>query len=206
MPALADHIGAGQTRNCRNWGKMTEWATQSDRSACFKLDDYREATNTLEQFAFCPPGSPYQSVQQAYFDYHGHKDPYEVKDDEEVGDEIPDFVPPRPRTRVNKPKAEEAVAAAGSVGEALVAVPSGSVMLPGMAYAAENVKTESMNGEDGIDAAQATDREVKEAFALASSLSAARVDSSLGFAVGEAEAEEDDFLRELHAYSRHGQA
>ncbi|KAF3052907.1 hypothetical protein E8E11_011513 [Didymella keratinophila] len=83
MPALAEHIGAGQTRECRDWGKMTEWATQLDRNACFRLDDYREATNTLEQFAFCPPGSPYQSVQQAYFDYHGHKDPYEVKDDEE---------------------------------------------------------------------------------------------------------------------------
>jgi hypothetical protein len=83
MPALAEHIGAGQTRKCRDWGKMIGWATQLDRNACFKLDDYREATNTLEQFAFCPSGSPYQSVQQAYFDYHGHKDPYEVKDDDD---------------------------------------------------------------------------------------------------------------------------
>jgi hypothetical protein len=84
MPALAEHIGAGQIRKCRDWNKMTEWATQLDRNACYKLDDYREATNTLEQFAFCPPGSPYQDVQEAYFDYHGHKDPYEVKEDEEV--------------------------------------------------------------------------------------------------------------------------
>ncbi|KAH6611945.1 hypothetical protein C7974DRAFT_438123 [Boeremia exigua] len=84
MPALAEHIGAGQVRKCRDWNKMTEWATQLDRNACYKLDDYREATNTLEQFAFCPSGSPYQSVQQAYFDYHGHKDPYEAKVDEEV--------------------------------------------------------------------------------------------------------------------------
>lgn len=84
MPALAEHIGAGQVRKCRNWNKMTAWAIQLDRNACYKLDDYREATNTLEQFAFCPPGSPYQPIQQAYFDYHGHKDPYEVQDDEEV--------------------------------------------------------------------------------------------------------------------------
>ncbi|KAF2999918.1 hypothetical protein E8E13_008880 [Curvularia kusanoi] len=84
MPALAEHIGAGQVRKCRDWSRMTEWATQLDRNACYKLDDYREATNTLEQFAFCPPGSPYQEIQQAYFDYHGHKDPYEVKDDEDV--------------------------------------------------------------------------------------------------------------------------
>ena len=84
MPALADHIGDGQTRKCRDWDKMTKWATQLDRHACFKLNDYREATNTLEQFAFCPPGSPYEPIQQAYFDYHGHKDPYERKDGEEV--------------------------------------------------------------------------------------------------------------------------
>lgn len=84
MPALAEHIGANQVRKCRDWNKMTDWATQLDRHACYKLDDYREATNTLEQFAFCPPGSPYQRIQEAYFDYHGHKDPYEVKDGEEV--------------------------------------------------------------------------------------------------------------------------
>jgi len=84
MPALAEHIGAGQVRKCRDWNKMTEWATQLDRNACYKLDDYREATNTLEQFAFCPPGSPYQDVQEAYFAHYGHKDPYEVKEDEEV--------------------------------------------------------------------------------------------------------------------------
>ncbi|KZM20640.1 uncharacterized protein EKO05_0010958 [Ascochyta rabiei] len=84
MPALTGHIGDGQVRKCRDWNKMTRWATQPDRHACYKINDYREATNTLEQFAFCPPNSPYQPIQQAYFDYHGHKDPYELKDEEEV--------------------------------------------------------------------------------------------------------------------------
>lgn len=82
MPALTGHIGDGQVRKCRDWSKMTKWATQLDRNACYKIDDYREATNTLEQFAFCPPDSPYQPIQQAYFDYHGHKDPYELREDE----------------------------------------------------------------------------------------------------------------------------
>lgn len=84
MPApVAHHVGKGQIRQCRNWGKMIAWARQPDQHACYDFDDYREATNTLELFAFCPPDSPYREFQQAYFEYHGHKDPYEVADDGE---------------------------------------------------------------------------------------------------------------------------
>jgi hypothetical protein len=85
MPALAEHIGEGQVRKCRNWDDMVTWATHPDRNACFKIDDYRDATHTLEQFAFCPPDSPYRSTQEAYFELHGHKDMYEPKED---GEEI----------------------------------------------------------------------------------------------------------------------
>ena len=81
MPApVAHHVGDGQTRKCRDWGKLQAWATRLDQHACHRFDDYREATNTLELFAHCPDDSPYRPVMEAYFEYHGHKDPYELKD------------------------------------------------------------------------------------------------------------------------------
>jgi hypothetical protein len=80
MPAPArHHVGDGQIRKCRNWNKMIDWAMEPERHACYKWDDYREATNTLELFAHCPPESPYYEFQEAYFEYHGHKDPYEPR-------------------------------------------------------------------------------------------------------------------------------
>jgi hypothetical protein len=84
MPAPLAHQGSdGQLRQCRVWDKLISWATRPDQHACYEFDDYREATNALENFAFCPPGSPYQEFQKAYFQYHGHKDAYEHNDDEE---------------------------------------------------------------------------------------------------------------------------
>lgn len=81
MPApVAHHVGEGQVRQCRDWNKMAAWATRPDQHACYDFDDYRESTNTLELFAFCPQNSPYRSFQEAYFQLHGHKDPYEPKD------------------------------------------------------------------------------------------------------------------------------
>lgn len=80
MPAaVAHHIGDNQIRQCRSWNKLTDWATRPDQHACHIFDDYREATNTLELFAFCPPDSPYRPIMEAYFEYHGHKDAYEPK-------------------------------------------------------------------------------------------------------------------------------
>ncbi|KAH7108673.1 hypothetical protein B0J11DRAFT_500151 [Dendryphion nanum] len=87
MPALVSHhVGDGQMRRCRSWEKMSAWATRLDQHACHQFEDYREAKNTLELFAFCPEGSPYQPVMRAYFDYHGHKDPY--GDKSELGDQV----------------------------------------------------------------------------------------------------------------------
>lgn len=78
MPATPErHVGDGQVRQCRDWNKLVAWATRPDQHACYKFDDYREATNTLELFAFCPQDSPYLPFVKAYFEYHGHKDIYE---------------------------------------------------------------------------------------------------------------------------------
>jgi len=83
MPAaVAHHVGDGQVRQCRDWSKLVAWATRPDQHACYRFDDYREATNTLELFAFCPEDSPYLPFMKAYFEYHGHKDAYESKDEE----------------------------------------------------------------------------------------------------------------------------
>lgn len=83
MPAAkTHHIGDGQIRLCRDWNKLLAWSIQPEQNACHKFDDYREATNTLELFAFCPPDSPYYPVMESYFQIHGHKDPYEQKDDD----------------------------------------------------------------------------------------------------------------------------
>ncbi|RMZ73333.1 Thioesterase domain-containing [Pyrenophora seminiperda CCB06] len=84
MPApFAHQTGDGQIRQCRDWNKLVAWATRPDRHACYEFDDYRDATNTLENFAFCPPESPYRDFQQAYFDHHGHKDTYEQNGNED---------------------------------------------------------------------------------------------------------------------------
>ncbi|KAF1946910.1 hypothetical protein EJ02DRAFT_499741 [Clathrospora elynae] len=84
MPApIAHQAGDGQIRQCRDWDKLVAWARRPDQHACYDFDDYREATNTLELFAFCPPDSPYREFQQAYFEYHGHKDAYELIGNEE---------------------------------------------------------------------------------------------------------------------------
>ncbi|KAF2443202.1 hypothetical protein P171DRAFT_57618 [Karstenula rhodostoma CBS 690.94] len=84
MPALvAHHVGDGQLRKCRDWNKLTAWATRPDQQACHDFDDYREATNTLEVFGHCPQDSPYRPVMEAYFEYHGHKDPYEPKESDD---------------------------------------------------------------------------------------------------------------------------
>ncbi|KAF2111171.1 hypothetical protein BDV96DRAFT_614945 [Lophiotrema nucula] len=86
MPAPSiGHIGDLQTRQCRPWDRLIEWAVDGERNACHAFDDYREATNTLELFAHCPAGSVYEGVVGAYFGVHGHRDEYEVKEKEGMG-------------------------------------------------------------------------------------------------------------------------
>lgn len=85
MPVTtAHHAGDGQVRRCRDWNRLTAWATRPDQHACHSFDDYREATNTLELFGHCPEDSPYRPIMEAYFEYHGHKDPYELKGERDI--------------------------------------------------------------------------------------------------------------------------
>ncbi|CAI6337602.1 unnamed protein product [Periconia digitata] len=77
MPAeSAYHVGSGQVRRCRDWNKLKEWASESEQNACHRFDDYREATERVELFAYCPPDSPYLPAMRTYFDLHGHRDAY----------------------------------------------------------------------------------------------------------------------------------
>lgn len=71
-------FGGGQMMECRNWDKLIEWAHEPEQNACHNLiDDYKGApVNVLERFAFCPEGSPYKPVMDAYFEKFGHKQPF----------------------------------------------------------------------------------------------------------------------------------
>jgi hypothetical protein len=44
----------------------------------------------LEQFAFCLEDSPYTKVMEAYFEEHGHRDPYTIGGEREEAQGIND--------------------------------------------------------------------------------------------------------------------
>lgn len=70
--------GADQTVMCRDWDQLIEWIKAPERNACYnQFGDFREVKHPLEQYAFCPPESPYYELQTAYFAKWGHKDPFE---------------------------------------------------------------------------------------------------------------------------------
>ena len=72
-----NQIGHGQVRQCKSIEKLIAWTQHTDHHACFRmLSDYREIPHSLEEFAFCPPESPYFEIARDYFDEHGHKDPF----------------------------------------------------------------------------------------------------------------------------------
>ncbi|MCJ1271668.1 hypothetical protein MMC22_011573 [Lobaria immixta] len=80
---IPHHVGDGQVLQCRDWNKLIAWAHDPERNACHRmLDDYRPISHSLERHAFCPKNSPYYSVQTAYFEKHGHKDPWEPRTSE----------------------------------------------------------------------------------------------------------------------------
>lgn len=59
IPTDITYIGDGQVRQCRDWNKLTAWATALEQNACYKqLSNYKEVFHSLEKFAFCPEGSP----------------------------------------------------------------------------------------------------------------------------------------------------
>ncbi|MCJ1437276.1 hypothetical protein MMC27_006662 [Xylographa pallens] len=55
-----------QIRQCRDWNQMKAWA--DSHSACWRYaDEQHEPTNRLEQYRFCPDGSPYNTKIEDYF-------------------------------------------------------------------------------------------------------------------------------------------
>ena len=50
--------GVGQFRQCRDWGKLQEWA--KEHTACYKHPDRPvEGMRNIEKYKFCPEGSGY---------------------------------------------------------------------------------------------------------------------------------------------------
>ncbi|KAI9660067.1 MAG: hypothetical protein M1821_001419 [Bathelium mastoideum] len=70
-------VGDGQTMQCKDFDKLVAWTQEPERNACYdQIDDYRYIENTLERHAFCAKDSQYYPVMEAYFEKHGHKNPY----------------------------------------------------------------------------------------------------------------------------------
>ena len=61
-PRYTDHShvsGVGQTRQCRSWGQLSDWAKQ--HSACWRFtgSHLNSTMSTKERYRYCPEGSPY---------------------------------------------------------------------------------------------------------------------------------------------------
>ncbi len=79
MPASKPRhsVGDNQVMQCKDFSKLVAWTQQPEHQACYNhIDDYRTVANSLEKYAFCPEDSKYYPVMKAYFDKHGHKDPF----------------------------------------------------------------------------------------------------------------------------------
>ncbi|KAH8725903.1 hypothetical protein GQ44DRAFT_615038 [Phaeosphaeriaceae sp. PMI808] len=87
MPTINERhkIGNDQPRKCKDWDALVKWTQEPERQSCFKMiDEYRTVPNSLEEFAFCPEGSPHTNVMTKYFERWGHKDPF-TKDSKKEG-------------------------------------------------------------------------------------------------------------------------
>ena len=79
MPGLpgAHMIGRGQVRQCRDWNQLIEWTQQPDFEACYyNFGDYRPIYHGIEHYAYCSKDSKYFDIMSAYFERHGHHDPF----------------------------------------------------------------------------------------------------------------------------------
>lgn len=62
--------GDNQHKKCRDWSKLQSWVR--DRSACYKTINITRAgedhgvEHQLDRYTYCPEGSPYQSVIDAW--------------------------------------------------------------------------------------------------------------------------------------------
>ncbi|KAK9796589.1 putative DUF3328 domain-containing protein [Seiridium cardinale] len=60
--------GLGQTRMCRSWERLTEWANEN--TACFAYINETQGVNAvIERFRYCPRGSSLLSPMRKYFGY-----------------------------------------------------------------------------------------------------------------------------------------
>ena len=60
--------GLGQTRMCRSWEELSNWATS--QSSCFAYINETQGVNAvIERFQFCPRGSPYSKSMRQYFNH-----------------------------------------------------------------------------------------------------------------------------------------
>jgi hypothetical protein len=59
--------GTHQIRKCRDWNQMETWAQQ--HTACWRYmpELEREGRSILEEFRYCPEGSPYKETMERYF-------------------------------------------------------------------------------------------------------------------------------------------
>ena len=79
MPALpgAHNIGRGQIRQCRDWNQLIAWTQQPEFEACYRtLGEYRTVYHGIEHYAYCSKNSQYFDIMNAYFERHGHYDPF----------------------------------------------------------------------------------------------------------------------------------
>lgn len=59
-----------QTRQCRSFDKLTEWARQYN--ACYQNENVVDANGNptedpFENFKYCPEGSPYKPLMEKFF-------------------------------------------------------------------------------------------------------------------------------------------
>ncbi|KAM0817868.1 putative DUF3328 domain-containing protein [Seiridium cardinale] len=60
--------GLGQTRMCRSWERLTEWANEN--TACFAYINETQGVNAvIERFRYCPRGSSLLGPMRKYFGY-----------------------------------------------------------------------------------------------------------------------------------------
>ena len=62
----AGHSGTGQIRHCKDWNQMESWAQQ--HTACWRyLHGDEPGREVMEEFKFCPEGSPYIEQMRKMF-------------------------------------------------------------------------------------------------------------------------------------------
>lgn len=58
--------GEGQSRICRDWDKLEEWAL--DNTACFAyINETQGVTNELERYKYCPKDSKFAPAMRNHF-------------------------------------------------------------------------------------------------------------------------------------------